>query len=198
MFIQIRNCVKRCTPLTTGKTFFDITKEFDSLIGEYNQRLRTKLPPPIAPSTTLYSTPPPPHHLSALQNIACVVNTCDYCKEIIPQMRDLVVDKIDAQYKESVGISDREDEFDDTLAAALKALVGVILTLTDPHLKLLSSLSFSTLTGDVSEYARRIVQLLREIVPTIRSSVAPIYFNSVCTKVMNLKENGMLFDLDVA
>jgi len=65
--------------------------------------------------------------------------------------------------------------------------VGVILTLTDPHLKLLSSLSFSTLTGDVSEYARRIVQLLREIVPTIRSSVAPIYFNSVCTKVMRLK-----------
>jgi hypothetical protein len=53
-----------------------------------------------------------------------VINTCEYCSDTIEALQDLIVDKIDLQYKEQVDMTSKRDAFQDVTAKGIKILVS--------------------------------------------------------------------------
>ncbi|CAK9253074.1 unnamed protein product [Sphagnum jensenii] len=88
MFVYIKNSIKRCTALTTGQTFYSLTKEFKACLQQYADMLKTRCPPLSGP-TTIASTgqnyvPQPLCKITVGQEsvICYVINTGEYCSEV--------------------------------------------------------------------------------------------------------------------
>lgn len=81
MFVFIKNSIKRCTTLTTGNTFLALSHEFRLSLKKYSESLRAK---------SLAATRVAGGELS----IAYLINTAEYCADVIPRLEAMVKTKI--------------------------------------------------------------------------------------------------------
>ena len=71
------------------------------------------------------SEPPGAYRLpEGSEKVVCyVINTAEYCAEITPQLQDIIRNKIDKAYVDSIDLSAAQDNFQDVVATAIRALV---------------------------------------------------------------------------
>ena len=89
MFVFIKNSIKRCTTLTTGKTFLALSEEFKRSLKLYSESLRAKC-------ITAMRTP------TAELTIGYLVNTAEYCSDVVPRLESMIRSKIRADLVDKV------------------------------------------------------------------------------------------------
>jgi len=85
MFVFIKSSIKRCTALSSGSTFLALAKEFKSSMLRYAETLRLRLPIPSGIQNPVYKIPP-----GGEVQICYIINTCEYCAEVVPTLGKLV------------------------------------------------------------------------------------------------------------
>ncbi|CAM9440950.1 unnamed protein product, partial [Phaeothamnion confervicola] len=119
IFAYIKNCTQRCTKLTTGQTFFNLHKEFKACLRSYANYLRSKLPTPQpvtggggaggggggsgGSGSTLRIAE------GSEVGVCYVINTAEYCAEILPQLEEMIRNKIEPSYKDSIDMRAEQD-----------------------------------------------------------------------------------------
>lgn len=219
MFVFIKNSIKRCTALTTGQTFLALTKEFKTCIQQYVTLLKSRCPVAIIPfniasgSATVNS---PNGNTSATYRltpgqevgISHLINTGEYCAEVVPQLEQMIKQKIASNLIEKVDFSTEIDAFNDFVAFALKVLISGMLTVClsvclcfctypspiltigimdrlEPAFKAMMTIPWATLAqvGEESQYCYQISAVLKDCIPKIRDALSSTYFNNFCTKL---------------
>ena len=81
MFVFIKNSIKRCTALSNGSTFLALTKEFKACMLKYSESLRMRLPIPSGVQNPVYKLA-----IGAEVGVCNIINTCEYCAEVVPTL----------------------------------------------------------------------------------------------------------------
>lgn len=92
MFVFIKNSIKRCTALTTGKTFLSLSKEFKTCMMQYIDLLMNRCPPAMSiagTSLVTYKLPP-----NGELTMCYLINTGEYCAEVVPQLEQMIQQKM--------------------------------------------------------------------------------------------------------
>ena len=177
MFVFIKNSIKRCTALTNGQTFLSLTNEFKACMQKYTQVLRTRCPQPVG---QVYRLP-----VGSEVAICYLINTAEYCSEVIPQLEESIKQRMDPQYASKVDLSTEVDAFVDLMAHSLKVLTSGIMDRLEPGFRVMNSLNVATLVqvAEESTYIHTFNNILIESMPTIRDSLSGSYFNNFCLKL---------------
>lgn len=183
MFVFIKNSIKRCTTLTTGQTFLSLSKEFKTCMHNYVEMLRNRCPPPItnmAGAPPIYRLPP-----GGEVGICYMINTGEYCAEVVPQLEQMIQAKILPSLSSKVDFATEAEAFMDLVAYSLKVLVAGIMDRLEPSFRTMQSINWggTTSVGEESPYLHAINGVLIDAIPKIRESLTPSYFNNYCTKL---------------
>lgn len=83
------------------------------------QQLRKDKDDPVNPKMANYRLP------SGEETTVChVIDTCEYCVDTIEALEELIKDKIDESYKDTVDMMDEGDEFGEGTTIALRVLIS--------------------------------------------------------------------------
>jgi hypothetical protein len=191
MFVFIKNSIKRCTALTTGQTFLSLTKEFKSCMQQYADMLRNRCPPLIpqtAPPGGLVGYVPQPlcKLVVGQESLVCyIINTGEYCAEVVPQLEQLIKSKMAETYREKVDLSSEVDVFTDLMSLGLKAAIGGALDRLEPAFRTMQFKNWANdaQVGEESAYVLQMDAVLKDLIPKIRECLSSTYFNSLCTRL---------------
>ena len=198
-FVYIKNSINRCTALTTGVVFFNLYKQYKASLGDYSKMLHSKMPqpfvqnalmaglanaggtdkPPPNPRTSNYKIPP------GEEEVVCLaIDTCEYCVDTIDALAELIKDKVDEPFKESIDLMDVQDEFNDVTSVGLRILVSGLESRLDPFFKELSSTSWSSFddVGEESAYVRQMHSSITTFVGTVQRILPTSYYRNFCDK----------------
>lgn len=209
MFVFIKNAVKRCTALTKGQTFLTLCKEFKTCMIQYVELLRNRCPPAItvtnssssattnmisntisnsigsssssSNNTIVYRLP-----LGGEVSMCYLINTGEYCAEVVPQLEQMIQQKMDNESLASkVNFDTEVDAFLDFVAHGIKVLVSGTMDRLDASFRAMQSIHWGSATqvGEESAYLHTFNAVIVDMIPKIRSSLSASYFNNVCTKV---------------
>lgn len=183
MFVFIKNSIKRCTALTTGQTFLSLSKEFKTCMQHYAELLRNRCPPPSSSGPGQ----PPVFRLpvGGEVGICYLINTGEYCAEVVPQLEQLVQQKMAPALASKVDFATETDAFFDLVAYSLKVLVSGVMDRLDPSFRAMAGTNWGNTTsvGEESSYLHVLNAVLVDAIPRIRESLSPSYFNNYCTKL---------------
>jgi hypothetical protein len=185
MFVYIRNSIQRCTRLTTGQTFFKLFKAFKACLGDYARNLQAKFPP--SAGTGVLGTNQYKITEGGQLMVCYVVNTCEYCSEILPQLEDTIKSKIDEAYKDSIDLTYETDAYHDTISVAIRVLHGGLEHRADPACRSMSSINWGSCdtVGEESSYVRAIGDAIMPYIPILRKLMSTLYFRAFCDKFAN-------------
>ena len=129
---------RRCCALTNDVVFFNLYKEYKSALISYAKTLLLKIPQPyisstammtaqlrkdkedpVNPKTASYRLPP-----GEETTVCHVIDTCEYCVDTIEALEELIKDKIDEKYKETVDMYDEGEEFGEVSSIGLRILIS--------------------------------------------------------------------------
>lgn len=172
MFVFIKNSIKRCTTLTTGVTFLSLSHEFRHALRRYHESLKSK-----AAATG--------RGVNAETTLCYLINTAEYCGDVVPRLEAMVRAKIKAEHAGKVDYGADADMFLDLVAELIGTLAAVVVGRAEPALRQMSSTSWGALT-QVSEESAYVLQLqtaLGEAMAKIESVLSEVYFKNLCAKV---------------
>lgn len=179
MFVFIKNSIKRCTALTTGQSFLSLSKEFKSSIQHYVEMMRNRCPP--------CSGNPPVYRLATGGEISVcyLVNTAEYCAEVVPQLEQMIKNKMNPAFADKVNFETEVDAFMDLIAYCLRVLVSGVMDRLDTSFRTMQGISWgiSGNVGEESQYLHLFNAVLMDTIPKIRDSLSKSYFNNFCTKL---------------
>ena len=107
------------------------------------------------------------------EKVVCyVINTAEYCAEITPQLQDIIRNKIDKAYVDSIDLSAAQDNFQDVVATAIRALVLGLQGRLEPALRTLAQTNWGTFedVGEESEYVRSMNDCVQQYIPAARGA----------------------------
>lgn len=189
MFVFIKNSIKRCTALTCGQTLLALMKEFKSCILQYVELLKSRCPAPLvvmsSPLGGAVSAPVYRLAAGAEVGICHIINTGEYCAEVVPQLEQMIKAKIISNLVDKVDLSAEVDAFNDLVAHALKVLVVGLMDRLEGAFKVIASFSWGTVTqvGEESAYCHQIANALQDALPRIREALSTSFFNTFCNKL---------------
>jgi hypothetical protein len=178
MFVFIKNSIKRCTALTTGQTFLSLIKEFKTCMLQYGEMMRKRCPIPVGH--------PPAYKLlpGAEVGICYIVNTGEYCADVVPQLESMIKSKMSAQFIDKVDLTSETEEFMDIVAFALKVLTNGIMDRLEPAFRMMNTTNWQSCSqiGEESPHIHSFNSVLLEVIPKIRDSLSKSYYSNFCTK----------------
>lgn len=189
MFVFIKNSIKRCTAFSKGVTFLALSKELKTCMHQYIGLLHKRCPaaekiPSVFPAggaaVSFYPLGP-----GAEKGICYLINTGEYCADVVPQLEQMIKAKIIPELVDSVSFDTEVDTFMDVVAHALKVLVSGIMFRINDAFRAMAAIAWGTVTqvSEESAYVHKISGVLVEAVPLIRNSLGEGYFNTFCTKL---------------
>lgn len=96
-----------------------IPQPYVSSMAMAAQQLRKDKDDPVNPKMANYRLP------SGEETTVChVIDTCEYCVDTIEALEELIKDKIDESYKDTVDMMDEGDEFGEGTTIALRVLIS--------------------------------------------------------------------------
>lgn len=131
MFVFIKNSIKRCTTLTTGNTFLALSYEFKRSLKQYSESLKAKC-------TNAMRTP------TAELTICYLINTAEYCADVVPRLESMIRSKIKEDLSEKVA-----------LAEELKKCLTSIFRWTSPLRLMYTWTSWLNLSSRFQQWYRR-------------------------------------------
>jgi len=189
MFVFIKNSIKRCTAFSKGVTFLALSKELKTCMHQYVGLLHKRCPaaekiPSVFPAggaaTTFYPLP-----TGAEKGICFLINTGEYCADVVPQLEQMIKSKIIPDLAAQVDFTMEVDTFMDVVAHALKVLVSGVMFRTNDAFRAMAAIPWGGITqvSEESAYVHKVSGVLVEAVPLIRNSLGEGYFNTFCTKL---------------
>mmetsp|Transcript_19731 Transcript_19731/g.36737 ORF Transcript_19731/g.36737 Transcript_19731/m.36737 type:complete len:838 (-) Transcript_19731:225-2738(-) len=179
MFVYIKNSIKRCTALTTGPTFLSLSNEFRTCLQNYAESLRSRCPPATGQ--------PPVFKMPAGSEVTLsyIINTSEYCSEVVPQLEQMVQQKMNEDLQERVVYDLEVDAFMDVLAHALSALQHGAMYRLESAFKTMANVNWAsnTLVGEESSYVHQWHSTLQTLLGNVRDSLSDTYFRNFCTKL---------------
>jgi vacuolar protein sorting-associated protein 53 len=178
MFVFIKNSIKRCTALTTGPTFLSLSREFKTCLQNYSESLRSRCPS-VTGQPPVCKLPP-----GSEASLCYIVNTCEYCAEVTPQLESMIQNKILKDLVDSVSFDSEVESFMDVLAHALNCLQFGLLDKLENGFRTMQGFNWGAVTvvGEESGYLYQWQKILQDIVPSIRDALSETYFRTFCTK----------------
>ena len=181
MFVFIKNSIKRCTALTNGTTFLALSKEFRTCLRNYAEALKSKCPTP-------YNAGPPPLYRlpsGSEQGLCYIINTCEYCSDVLPQLESLIQSKIAPALADQVDLNAEVDLVMDVVAHCIKILVSGVMDRLDSSFKAMQSMNWSNVSsvGEESPHVHQMNDILQGFAPRVRENLSPTYFRNLCTKL---------------
>lgn len=180
MFVFIKNSIKQCIALTNGQTFLLLSEEFQECMREYMKTLMQRCPP---------ENPHPPLGYRLGPNmeiqICYIVNTGEYCAEVVPQLEQMIQAKIIPSLANKINYSEEVDCFLDLAAHGARVLVFGLMDRLEPGFRAMQSINWGafTLVGEESQYVHLFNSILVDAMPKIKSALSSTYFNNMCNKV---------------
>ena len=98
MFVFIKNSIKRCTALTTGQTFFALTKEFKACMMQYVKMLSVRCESGSKGQSGALAGSAHQAEIS----LCYLINTGEYCAEVLPQLEQQVQQKMSPTFASKV------------------------------------------------------------------------------------------------
>ena len=186
MFEAIKGSMKRCIALTTGQPFVSLSKQYRNCIALYANALKSRCPNPIqavkgpGQSGLSYKISPEDEMV-----ICRVISTAEYCGEVVPQMENLIKEKVHPWLVDKVDLNEQGDIFNDLAAHAVGILVSGVSDKLEEPFKLMRKTDWSKPTeiGDNSAYVRMLKTVLAEAMPRFKLSLSATYFRNFATKV---------------
>lgn len=205
MFVYIKNSIKRCCALTTGQTFYALSEEFRVCMRQYLAILKARCPPELTPSSsgaggnggsgsggasgTSNGPITPVFRLPQHGEITMcyLINTCEYCADVIPQLEQMIQSKIHPSYVAKVNFTQETEAFMDFIAYCLKILIyGTLERVDTQAFKVMQAQNWGNIqsVGEESAYLHTIQHILiYEILPHVRRILSLSYFQNVITKL---------------
>lgn len=114
-----------------------------------------------------------------------VINTGEYCAEVVPQLEQLIKNKMATQFSEKLDMQTEVDTFMDLVAHTMKVLVAGVMDRLDFALKMFAGTNWGGEidVGEESAYVLQFHKILLDFIPKVRQDLTTSYFNSFCTKV---------------
>jgi hypothetical protein len=180
MFLFIKKGIARCTTLSTGITFLQLTDEFKQCLVQYIEILKKRCPQEIPGNPPVFRLPP-----NGEITMAYIINTGEYCADVVPQLQQMIQQKILPNLANKVDLNEEVDAFMDLVAYCLKVLVYGIMDKLEPHFRTMQNTNWSTFAqvGEESPYLLSINSILIEMIPNLRTILSSIYFGNFCTKL---------------
>lgn len=180
MFVFIKKSIARCITLSNGHTLLSLSEEFRESMHKYITMLKGRCPPEIGQSPPIFKLPP-----GSEINISYMINTAEYCAEVVPQLEKMIQQKIVPNLAPKIDFTEEADAFMDLLAHCLRVLVFGILDRLDSSFKEMAAINWSTFeqVGEESKYLHAFQHILREAIPNIRIAISSSYFSNFCTKL---------------
>ncbi len=181
LFGYIKQSVKRCSGYSTGQTMYQVQKEYQEVLSQYSNVMIGKLPKPHSGSGTGAS-----YRFgdgNAVLTMAClVINTAEYCSETVPQLGDMVREKIDDAFAEHVNFDAVEDCYYDAINVAVRVLSTGLEARLMTHLNSMAKMPWESWSdvGDQSPYVASIHQVCVDVIPQLRRLLSETYFRSFC------------------
>lgn len=179
MFVFIKNSIKRCTALTTGQTFLSLIKELKTCMLQYGEMMRKRCPIPVGNPPTYKLLP------GAEVGICYIVNTGEYCADVVPQLEGMIKSKISKQYVDKVDLTSETEEFMDIVAFALKVLTYGIMDRLEQAFRMMNTTNWQSDSqiGEESPHIHAFNTVLSDSIPKIRDSLSKSYYANFCTKL---------------
>lgn len=145
MFKMIKDSLKRCTSFSTSKALFDLTTSFKNVFKYYAGNLRSRIPSRVyslqyekllfglpGSNESLKKLPDKPMADSVEMNCVYIINTCEYCLEIIPTLQQSIEDQINEEYLDKLDlVSSSEDTFQELIKQSINCLVTSLCARND-------------------------------------------------------------------
>ena len=181
-------------------TFLSLTKEFKICMQQYADMLKARCPilftqPVLFPqgSSSMNSSQNcsyNPQQLCRLnpnqETLVCyLINTGEYCSEVVPQLEQLIKSKMAAPYNAKIDLVSENEIFEDLISLGLKVILGGGMEKLDTAFRTMANTNWSTDTqvGEESAYVIQINKKLSEYVTKIREFLSSTYFNTFCTRL---------------
>ena len=181
MFAFIKGSIKRCTTITNGQTFLSLCKEFRTCLQQYCESLQSRsVVPLMSGGVVTYKLTP------GMEVVLCyLINTAEYCAEVVPQLESLIKSKMKAEYVDKVDLNNELEMFQDSVANIIKALVGGIMDKLELPFREMLNANWAGMTeaGEDSTYLQAIQKTLVEVVPKLRINLSGHYFKSITSKI---------------
>jgi vacuolar protein sorting-associated protein 53 len=187
MFVFIKNSIKRCTALTNGQTFLSLSKEFKTCMQHYIELLLRRCPPATqvghganGAALVVYRLPPGGEVV-----ISHLINTGEYCAEVVPQLEQMIQQKMQPSLADKVSFDSEADAFMDLVAHCIKVLVSGVMDRLEPSFRTMQAVNWGAIAqvGEESAYLHTFNAVLAEAIPKIRDSLSSSYFNNLCNKI---------------
>jgi hypothetical protein len=193
LFETIRQSMKRCIALTNSKPLHLLSLEYAGCIEIYSFELKKRCPlqfsnsssstsaPTITSNATLATT-----RMSLEEEITIcrVINTAEYCSEVIPKLESQIKSKIKIQYENLISFHQQTELFIDVIATTIGMLVKGVLSLTDGVIRVMKKINWSCVpnVGDESSYIAIMKTTLSDVIPRLRNALSSTWFKNFCTK----------------
>lgn len=155
-----------------------LQQEFQRILTRYANMLTDKLPKP-SKTGDQYSL----GHGDVVASMACyVANTAEYCADTVPQLEDMVRDRIDPEFAERVDMEDQQDAFYDTINACVRVIASGLEGRINPYLEGMAKMPWATYgdVGDQSAYVETICTVCQELMPMCKEILSEDYYRSLC------------------
>jgi hypothetical protein len=117
--------------------------------------------------------------------LSYLINTSEYCAEVVPQLEQMVQQKIIPNLVSKVSFTAEVEGFMDLAAYCLKVLLAGVMDRLNPAFLTMQSINWggATQAGEESSYLHVCNGVLIESIPKIRASLSTSYFNNLCNKL---------------
>eukprot|EP00520_Triparma_pacifica_P006346 CAMPEP_0118656486 /NCGR_PEP_ID=MMETSP0785-20121206/13513_1 /TAXON_ID=91992 /ORGANISM="Bolidomonas pacifica, Strain CCMP 1866" /LENGTH=779 /DNA_ID=CAMNT_0006549345 /DNA_START=237 /DNA_END=2573 /DNA_ORIENTATION=- len=197
LFVYVKNSITRGTALTTGVVFFNLYKEYKGALQRFSKVLQEKMPAPYVAINVLASlnagaekAPPNPRTSNYKvaqgeeETVCLAIDTCEYCAETIEALEELIKEKVDEGFKDSVDLMDVQDEFFTVSSIALRILVSGLDNRIEPCFKDLVNTNWSSFddVGEESLYVRNCSSLVTTFASNCQKILPSSYYRNFCDK----------------
>ncbi len=173
MFLLIRKSINRCTQFTKGQAFYSLYTEFKKVLSDYSTMLNDKLPAQGK------------HITADGVTLSCFVcNAAEYCNETVPQLEELIQDKINDAYRETIDMDEVVTLFSNNLMASIQAMVAGVHASIDGDLATFGKTNWAQFkeVGDQSKYVSTLSAVLREHAPRVREQLKEVtWYRKFCS-----------------
>lgn len=190
VFTFIKNSIKRCTTFSSKYTFLSLSHELKGGLRQYAELMYKRCPGERS-VPSLFPADPKSAQVHKLglgeELLMChMINTGEYCADLVPSLEDMIKNKIAAELADQVVFADEADTFMDLGAHALKVLVSGILERLRPGFSAMASTNWTNNIDEVvleNQYVNTVQAVFMKDIPTIRNGLSDNYFRTFCTKL---------------
>lgn len=118
-------------------------------------------------------------------SLCFLVNTGEYCAEVVPQLESLIKLKMSPSLVDRVDLTTQADMFMDLVAHALKVLVAGMMDRLEPCFRTMSHTNWagSSMVGEESPYIGQFSTVLVDAMTRIRDALSKSYLTNLCSKL---------------